>query len=151
MKAEKRADFNTFPKDYASLCQRLAPRPIRDSVDYENVVEIIDAMVLWHDRFTRDQHDYFDILCSMVEEYEKERFPEPALGGREALAHLLHEHGMNGAALSRVLGASRNVGAMIIRGERNLTVDHIRKLAKHFSVSSELFIRESQKKKAGLG
>jgi antitoxin component HigA of HigAB toxin-antitoxin module len=47
---------------------------------------------------------------------------------------------MNGADLSRVLGGSRNLGAMIFRGERNLTVDHIRKIAEYFQVSPEIFI-----------
>ena len=50
------------------------------------------------------------------------------------------EHNMNGADLSRILGGSRNLGAMILRGDRNLTVAHIRKLATYFKVSAELFI-----------
>jgi antitoxin component HigA of HigAB toxin-antitoxin module len=47
---------------------------------------------------------------------------------------------MSGADLSRILGGSRNLGAMILRGDRNLTVAHIRKLAAHFKVSPEVFI-----------
>ena len=47
---------------------------------------------------------------------------------------LVEERGMTGKDLSRVLGASRNLGAMILRGERRLTADHIRTLAAHFNV-----------------
>jgi HTH-type transcriptional regulator/antitoxin HigA len=58
----------------------------------------------------------------------------------DVLKHLLVEHGLNGADLSRILGGSRNLGSMIMRGDRNLTLAHIRKLAAHFKVSPELFI-----------
>ena len=44
------------------------------------------------------------------------------------------------ADLSRVLGGICNLGAMILRGERNLTLAHVRKLAAHFHVSPEVFI-----------
>jgi antitoxin component HigA of HigAB toxin-antitoxin module len=38
------------------------------------------------------------------------------------------------------MNRSRNLGAMILRGDRNLTLAHVRKLAAHFNVSAELFI-----------
>ena len=47
---------------------------------------------------------------------------------------------MSPADLSRVLGESRNLGAMILRGDRNLTLAHVSKLAKHFNVSAQVFI-----------
>ena len=52
------------------------------------------------------------------------------------------EQGMTAADLSRVLGASRNLGGMILRGERRLTVAHVTRLAKHFRVSPALFLDE---------
>ena len=47
---------------------------------------------------------------------------------------------MNGADLSRLLGSHRTLGAMILRGERKLTVEHVRVLCSHFGVSSDLFL-----------
>ena len=35
---------------------------------------------------------------------------------------------------------SRNLGAMILRGERKMTLNHVRTLAKHFGVSADLFL-----------
>ena len=60
--------------------------------------------------------------------------------GREILQHLLDEHDLRAADLSRILGASRNLGAMILRGDRNLTLAHVRKLGDHFKVSPGLFL-----------
>jgi antitoxin component HigA of HigAB toxin-antitoxin module len=58
----------------------------------------------------------------------------------DALKHLLEERGMSAADLSRILDTSRNLGAMILRGERKLTLNHVRTLARHFGVSADVFL-----------
>jgi len=136
----KRLRFASLPKDYPGLCRVLPPRPIHDSVDYENVAEVTDAMALWQDDFTADQTDYFDLLGSLLEEYDAEHVKWPKVRGVEVLKHLLAEQGLAAADLSRILGGSRNLGAMILREERNLTLPHIRKLAAHFKVGAEAFV-----------
>jgi HTH-type transcriptional regulator/antitoxin HigA len=140
MKTKTKLRFQDLPKDYAALCRVFLPRPIHDSVDYGNVAEVIDAMVLWHDDFTRDQEDYFELLCSLVEEYDSKHVKWPKVTGVGMLKHLLEEKGLAAADLSRLLGGSRNLGAMILRGERKLTLNHVRALARHFGVSADLFL-----------
>lgn len=140
MKIDTKLRFESLPSDYADLCRRLPPRRIRDAVDYDNVAEVTDTMALWQEDFTADQRDYFDLLCSLLEEYDAEHVKWPKVKGREILQHLLDERGLSAAELSRILGGSRNVGAMILRGDRNLTLAHIRKLAAYFKVGPQLFI-----------
>jgi HTH-type transcriptional regulator/antitoxin HigA len=140
MKAKSKISFDGLPKDYAGLCRVLLPRPIRDTVDYDNVVEITDAMALWHEDFTPDQRDYFDLLCTLIEDYDAEHVRWPKLKGRDIVQHFLEQRGLTGADLSRILGGSRNLGAMILRGDRNLTLAHVRKLAAHFKISPEVFV-----------
>jgi len=72
MKARGDFQFKYLPRDFAGLCSVLSPRPIRDRSDYENVVEITDAMALWNEDFSPDQEDYFDLLCILIENYDKE-------------------------------------------------------------------------------
>ena len=140
MKTKTKLNFQDLPKDYPSLCRRFLPRPIHDAVDYGNVAEVADAMALWQDDFTADQTDYFDLLCSLMEEYDAANVKWPKVRGVDVLKHLLEEHGLAAADLSRILDGSRNLGAMILRGERNLTLPHVRKLAAHFKVSAEAFV-----------
>lgn len=64
----------------------------------------------------------------------------PRVTGLEALRHLLEEHKMSGADLSRLLGAHRTLGPMILRRERKLTVEHVRVLCRHFNVAADLFL-----------
>jgi HTH-type transcriptional regulator/antitoxin HigA len=140
MKTKTKLRFQDLPKDYTSLCRVFLPRPIHDAVDYANVVEVTDAMALWHDDFTRDQADYFDLLCSLIEEYDAKNVKWPKVTGVGVLKHLLGEQGLLAADLSRLLGGSRNLGAMILRGERKLTLNHVRTLARHFGVSADVFV-----------
>jgi len=41
---QAKTEFARLPKDYASLCRMLMPRPLHDKVDFENMTEITDAM-----------------------------------------------------------------------------------------------------------
>lgn len=133
-------EFTRLPKDYAALCRLLTPRPIHDKVDYENVTEITDAMA--GHKLTADQEDYFDLLCRLIEDYDAEnaQLNTSKVTALEALQHLLDAHEMTAADLARLLEVHRTLGAMILRGERQLTLTHVRTLAKHFNVSADLFL-----------
>lgn len=133
-------EFARLPKDYAGLCRLLTPRPIHDQVELENVTEITDAMA--GHKLTPDQEDYFDLLCRLIEDYEQEhaQLGTPKVTALDALQHLLDAHNMSAADLARLLGVHRTLGGMILRGERQLTLAHVRTLAKHFSVSADLFL-----------
>ena len=133
-------EFTRLPKGYAELCRLLMPRPLRDKVDLENVTGMTDALA--GHKLTADQEDYFDLLCRLVEDYERKHggVSAPRLTGIMTLRHLLEGHGMSGADLSGLLGAHRTLGPMILHGERKLTVEHLRTICGHFRVSGDLFL-----------
>jgi len=135
---QARMEFARLPKDYAGLCRILTPRPIHDKVEFQNVTEITDAMA-GHE-LTPDQEDYFDLLCRLIEDYEEDRVQAPVTTALEALQHLVNAHSLNAADLARLLGVHRTLGAMILRGERKLTLNHVRTLARHFGVSADVFL-----------
>jgi len=135
---DAKMEFPRLPKVYAGLCRILMPRPIHDKVEFQNVTEITDAMA-GHE-LTGDQEDYFDLLCRLIEDYEKEHVDAPKVTAQEALQHLLDAHGMNAADLARLLDVHRTLGAMILRGERKLTLNHVRTLTRHFGVSADVFL-----------
>ena len=142
MKTQSKLTFAQLPGDYAALCRRHLPRMIRDRVDYDNTMEIVEAMVLHADQFTPDQADYFELLNHLVTDYDDAEVKWPKVKTSGVLEHLMAERGMTAADLSRVLDASRNLGGMILRGERRLTLEHVTRLAKHFHVSPALFLEE---------
>lgn len=129
---------------YAGLVANLAPRPLHDRVDYDNAVEMIGRLV--GHKLNTDQEDYLIALDTFVQQYEsthdQTQVDTSSLSGLDMLQHLLDEHAMSGADLSRLLRASRTLGPMILRGERGLTADHARTLGKRFNVDPGVFIRE---------
>ena len=137
---QTKIEFARLPKDYTGLCRMLTPRPIHDKVDFENVTEITDAMA--GHKLTPDQEDFFDLLCRLIEDCEKEHAQpgRPKVTALEALRHLLDAHDMSAADLARLLDVHRTLGGMILRGERQLTLAHVRTLAKRFRVSADLFL-----------
>ena len=116
----------------------LTPRPIHDKAEFQNVTDITEAMA--GHKLTPDQADYFDLLCRLIEDYEKESVDAPKVTPLQALQHLLDAHNMTAADLSRLLGVHRTLGAMILRGERKLILNHVQTLARHFGVSADLFL-----------
>jgi antitoxin component HigA of HigAB toxin-antitoxin module len=122
------------------LCEEYLPRPIHDDAQDEEATAMMNALAVFN-RLNAEQRDYLDVLTEFVDEYDKgKKIRWPKVSGLDALKYLLEENGMNAADLSRILGTSRNLGAMILRGERQLTLAHVRTLAKHFSVSADLFL-----------
>jgi len=129
-----------IPKTYRELCELYLPRPIHNDAEDEEATAMMNALAVFT-RLNAEQRDYLYVLTDLVDEYDKsKKIRWPEISGLDSLKHLMEEHRMSAADLSRVLGASRNLGAMILRGERQLTLAHVRTLAKHFRVSADLFL-----------
>ena len=132
-------NYKNLPKTYHGLISLHMLRPIHDQVEYHNALEILDAMAGFE--LTADQEDYFEALSLLVEAYEKEHLPSlPKVKGVKLLAHLLAEHQMSAADLAKLLGVDRSLGVRLLNNERNLTVQHVTKLAGHFHVPVGLFM-----------
>jgi HTH-type transcriptional regulator/antitoxin HigA len=135
----KKQKFTRPPKTYAELVALFPLRPLHDEVDYDNALEIAERMVGSVD-LTEDQADYLDVLTDIIQKYENHRhFVSGAGTPLDILKRMLDEHDMSGSDLGRLLG-SRPLGGAILRGERKLSKAHIRVLADHFKVSTDLFI-----------
>jgi HTH-type transcriptional regulator/antitoxin HigA len=134
------AGYADIPKTYRELCQLYLPRPIHDDAEDAEATVMMNALAVFA-RLNAEQQDYLDVLTEFVAEFDKgKKVRWPKVSGLDMLKHLMPERGMSAADLSRLLGGSRNLGAMILRGERKLTLNHVRTLAKHFRVSADLFL-----------
>ncbi len=134
--------FAGLPKNYEGLCRRFLPRPIRDQHDYASTLEMARSLAGYEDEMTADQEDYFDILCTLLEAWDREHVTWPKVSGLELLKHLLDNNGLTGADLSRLLGAtSPRLGPMILRGERRITAAHARRLGEHFCLEPGAFLK----------
>ena len=141
MKTQAIKGFKSLPKDYHSLCKMHLPRPIHAAAAYENTLEIIEVFAGFEEAMNEDQRDYLDLLADLAGDYEdKSLKPAPASSAHERLKYLLENASWSGADLGRFLGLDATMGNKILRGERKLTLDHVRKLAAEFRLNASYFI-----------
>lgn len=137
-KSRHKIAFSEFPLDYPALVAVYPPRPIHDSVDYANTLEIVMAMA--GHKLTPDQDDFLTILSEMILHYDREH-DQPRKRGTplERLRYLVKEAGLSASDLGRLLG-NRGMGSVFLAGKRELSKANIRKLAQHFKVRADYFL-----------
>jgi antitoxin component HigA of HigAB toxin-antitoxin module len=124
--------FSSMPKTYDGLVSLLVPRPIHDQASYENAVEIVHALAGF--KLNRDQDDYLELMAKIIEDYERETSPEPdPVKGVESLKFLLKENGLSADDLGSIIDVDRSIAYRILKGARNLTAEHIKKLSSRFA------------------
>ena len=119
----------------------MPPQAITDDVHYENTLRMIDRLMA-SGKLTKGQAQYMETLVQLVQAYEAEHHAVDTshISGIDSLKHLLEQSGMNASELARLLGVHPSMGSKILKGQRSLTVDHLRKLSKRFKVSPQLFM-----------
>jgi HTH-type transcriptional regulator / antitoxin HigA len=146
MRKRRRSPFvflknKKLPGRFEELVRLMPPQAILDDVHLDNALEVIDRLLALG-KLTKGQGLYLETLVQLVEAYEAERhvIDTSDLSGLDSLRHLVAENGMNASDLARLLGVHPSMGSKILRGERSLTVEHVRRLAARFKVSPQLFI-----------
>jgi HTH-type transcriptional regulator/antitoxin HigA len=138
----QRQNFPAFakaPTDYAALCGIYLPRPLHSKAETIAAAQVVESLA--GHTLSEGQEDFLEIVSHYLDEYDRKNEPQPSeANALEVLRMLVEERGMTGKDLSRILGASRNLGAMILRGDRGLTARHIRALAAHFNVPASLLL-----------
>lgn len=130
-----------LPGKYADLVRMTPPQAIMDDVHNENTIDMIDRLMALG-KMTQGQRHYLETLVQLVQVYEAKHHSinTADLSGIDALRQLLSDNNMNASGLARLLGMHASMGSKILKGDRSLTVEHVRKLAVRFKVSTELFI-----------
>ena len=129
-----------LPTRFADLVRMMPPQAIMDDVQYENTLDTIDRLMA-SGRLSRGQELYLETLVQLVEAYESQHhaIDTSDLGGLDSLRRLLDESGMNASDLARLLGVHPSMGSKILKGQRALTVEHLKTLSRRFKVRADFF------------
>ena len=139
-KPRRFAGLADIPKTYRELCQLYLQRPIHHEAENAEAISMMNTLAVFS-RLNAEQRYYLDVLTEFVDDFDKgKKIRLPKISGLDVLKQLMEEHGMIAADLARLLAVHRSLGAMILRGERKLTLNHVRTLARHFGVSADLFL-----------
>lgn len=124
--------------DPAKMIAKGAPHVIHhddELVAYTEALFRLTAM----EHPTADEIDAIELLTVLIERYERERYPIPEADVVSVVRYLLTQHGMAQRELIAEFGSESAV-SMFLSGERNLTVEQVRKLSARFNVSSDVFL-----------
>ncbi len=130
-----------LPRRFEDLVELMPPQALMDDVHYENTIEMIDRLMAVG-KLSKGQELYMETLVQLVQAYESRRhgIDTTDLSGIDVLRRLLDENDMSASDLARLLGVHVSMGSKILKGDRSLTVEHLRELARRFKVRPELFM-----------
>lgn len=126
---------------YIDLLNEFPPRPIKSPSEAIAVQKVIDAL-LDEKQLDTDRQEYLNLLGMIVSEYEDKTVEIPDICGIDLLNVLVQEWGLKQKELVPIFKTESIVSA-VLNGHRQLTVEHIQKLADFFHVSPAVFFPSS--------
>ena len=107
--------------------------------EYDRAVRLLNSLI--DEIGTNERHplyEFLDTLGMVISAYEEKKYQEPECDGIEMLCFFMDEHRLTPLDLPEI-GSEKTVSE-IISGKRELSVKHIRALAKRFYVSPAVFV-----------
>ena len=130
-----------LPGKLVDLIHYKIPVTITGVKEYKTTLEIIDRL-MQIPKLTKGQATYLQTLVDLVYCYEEkhEQIKTSDVSAQDVLKMLMEEHEMNASDLARLLGVHVSLGSKILKGDRALTLEHIKLLGEHFHVSPAVFV-----------
>ena len=124
---------------YGALLLDFLPRMIKTETDYVAVQKQVDRLVD-QDKLSTAEQDYLDLLGTLIWEYESRTEDQETyeLRGVDFLKGIMDLHGLKQLDLVPIF-KTKSIVSAVLNGHRQLTAEHINKLAAFFNTPHELF------------
>lgn len=126
-------------KEYGRLRAVVPLGTLRTKKDYARAVEMLDAII---DEIGEDEKhpmaELADALGVFIEKYESEHVRLPKAGPAAVLKFLMREHNVRQSDLPEI--GSQGVVSEVLAEKRELNTRQVKRLAKRFGVSAEVFL-----------
>ena len=113
-------------------------KPIRSDKDHQRALEQIE--MLWGAPLKSREGDDLEILITLVEAYEKEHYPIDLPDPLAAIRFRLEQMGKDLRSLVGIIGHRSRVYE-VMRGDRPLSLQMIRKLHRELGIPAEVLIQ----------
>lgn len=133
---------------YAALCELVPLGQISSNEEHTTALTMLGTLgqFVEEGRLSREEEApaiaYLQALGHFVAEFEKTVYQSGPVKGIAILQELMERHGLNQGSFLDEIGA-QPVVSRILKGERQLTRDHIENLAQRFNVSPAVFFDRS--------
>jgi len=127
------------PDSYLNLVKAFPLIHIRDDAHLEAASERIRELLTTP--LDEGGEEYLDALSDLVMVYEQKHHPMRKLSGREFLRALVDAKSVSQAELARQTHISTSTISAILKGTRDMTIDHMQAFATYFRVEPGVFLR----------
>jgi HTH-type transcriptional regulator / antitoxin HigA len=115
-------------------------KPIRSDNDCKQALQRIEA--LWGAAMGSPLGDELEVLVTLIEAYERERYPVDRPNPLEAIKFRLEQSGKHLRSLVGIIGQRTRVYE-VMRGDRPLSLQMIRNLHRELGIPAEVLIQPS--------
>lgn len=122
----------------AEMIARGAPRVIHNDAELEAYTDALFQLTAQASP-SRSELDAIELLTLLVERYEQEHYPIPAADPASVVRFLIEQQNLTQRDLIPQFGSESAV-SMFLSGQRNLTVEQVRKLSLRFKLPADVFI-----------
>lgn len=128
----------------------MEPTVIKSEKQYEKTLKEIERLMEFDPKPSTPEGKKLELLSTLAEIYEKERFPFDVPDAVEAIKFRMEEEGLKQKDLISIIGSKSKVSEVLSR-KRPLTLSMIRSLATELNIPPEILLREQDFKKAYAG
>ncbi|OOF35683.1 transcriptional regulator [Rodentibacter rarus] len=114
-------------------------KPIRNEQDYQTALKIVEPF-FDKESFSTDEADFFDVMITLIENYESKHYPIDPPDPIEAIKFRMEQEGLSVKDLENTIGKPNRVYEVFNR-TRPLTLNMIRKIHKQMGISADVLIR----------
>jgi HTH-type transcriptional regulator/antitoxin HigA len=119
-------------------------KPIKTEKDYDSALKAIER--LWGAHKSTPEGDLLEVLVTLVEAYERQHYPIDIPDPLDAIRFRLEQLGGDYRLLVGVIGHRTRVYE-VMRGDRPLSLEMIRRLHQKFQIPAEVLIRPSKRRR----
>ena len=130
--------MSTVLANPAEMIAHGAPRVIHNDDELETYTDALFQLTAL-DNPSRAEMEAIELLTLLVERYEQEHYPIPAADPASVVRLLIEKQNLTQRDLIPQFGSESAV-SMFMTGQRNLTLEQVRKLSTRFKLPADVFI-----------
>jgi HTH-type transcriptional regulator/antitoxin HigA len=124
--------------EYAALLRSTLPAVIRNEAENEKYIAVLESLDSKGNHMSAAERRLAELLTLLIEDFEEKHYPLEPAGPADVLRELMEDNSLKQKDLLDVFGTP-SIVSEVLRGKRNLTTEHIRRLSRRFHISPEVF------------
>src|SRR5271157_1134625 len=136
--------MSTVLANPAEMIANGAPRVIHNDAELEAYTDALFQLTALEEP-SRAEVEAIELLTLLVERYEQEHYPIPAADPASVVRFLIEQQNLTQRDLIPQFGSESAV-SMFLAGQRNLTIEQVRKLSARFKLPADVFIPKASVK-----